>query len=387
MQTIVITANTGWNLYNFRYNLIKTLIKHYKVVIIAPFDEYIEKLKQLGCECYNIYIDKKGVNPFHDIKTIFQYYKLYKKIKPDLSIHFTIKPNIYGSLVCGLLNIPAINNVTGLGSAFIADNFVTKIVIFLYKITLRNTFVFFHNCVDRRLFLRLKLVTKQASQSIPGSGVDLEFFKPVSYEKKDNIFRFLLIARLIWDKGIGEYVKAAEVIKQKYPNTEFLLIGEMNSENPKAIPSSKIYEWQEKNIIKYLGTFKDVRPEIAKADCIVMPSYREGISKVTLEALAMAKPVIVTNVPGCKELVKHNINGYICESKNYKDLADKMESMLNLSEEKRKEMGKNSREIAKLFDEKTVIYKYLKIIECILFHKMSDLHKNKIMSKCKEKMV
>ena len=364
MKKIVLSSNTSWSIYNFRYELVKELLKNYEVIVVAPKDKYSTKLIDLGCKYYDIYIDNKGTNPKNDLKTFFEYYNLYKKINPDITLHFTIKPNIYGNLACNLLNIPVINNVTGLGSVFIKENIITKIVKMMYKVAFKNSFVFFQNKDDLELFLKEKLIKKNFDV-LPGSGIDTEKFKPIEVKKKDNVFSFLLIARMLWDKGIGEYVEAANIIKQKYKNIEFLLLGAVGIDNPTAIPKEEIEKWQNQGIVKYLGTTDSVKEKIAKADCVVLPSYyREGTPRVLLESAAMAKPIITTDNVGCRDVVDDGINGYLCEVKNSQDLADKMEKMITLSEEERIKMGRSGREkVIKEFDEKIVIDKYLKVIE------------------------
>ena len=368
MNRIVISSNTCWSIYNFRLDLIKILKeKGYKVVIVAPYDEYSKKLDK-EFEYYNIFINNKGTNPVEDIRTFFEYYKLYKKLSPKIVIHYTIKPNIYGSLAAKLLNIKIINNVTGLGTLFIRETFSTKIAKFLYKISLccANK-IFFQNKDDFEFFIKNELVNEKRCSVLLGRGIDVEKFKPINFDKKDNIFRFLLIARMIWDKGIKEYVEAAKIIKEKYKNVEFLLLGPTNIKNPTAIPIDVIKHWEEMGLVKYLGETDDVREEIAKVDCVVLPSYREGISNVLLEGAAMAKPLIATNVPGCKEVIEDGVNGFLCKVKDVTDLASKMEKILNLKEEDRKKMGLKGREkVIEKFNSKIIISKYLKIIEDLL---------------------
>jgi len=365
LKKIVLSSNTSWSIYNFRLGLIKELLKEYKVIIVAPKDEYSQRLIDLGCEYYDIPIDNKGTNSLKDIKTMINFYKLYRKINPDLIFHYTIKPNIYGTIAAKLCNIPSIAITTGLGYAFINDNLITKIVKLLYKFSFKFACqVWFLNQDDYQVFINQNLIDKEKGYVLPGEGINTEKFKPVDIEKKDNIFRFLLIARMLWDKGVGEYVEAAKIIKQKYKNVEFLLLGAVGVDNPTAISKEQIDKWQQEGLVKYLGTTDDVKSEIAKADCIVLPSYREGTSRVLLESAAMTKPIIATNVPGCNNIVDDGINGFLCELKNGRDLADKMEKMLNLSEEERIKMGKAGREkTIRESDEKIVINKYLGVIK------------------------
>jgi len=368
IKKIVICSNTFWSIYNFRLNLAKNLKRNgYKVILVAPKDGYMDKLKD-EFDCYVIYMNNKGTNPIQDLKTTIEFYKLYKKIKPSIVLNFTIKPNIYGTIACSLLNIKSINNIAGLGNLFINQNFITKIAKFLYKYSQNKANkIFFQNKDDYEMFIKEKIVEKVKCDILPGSGVDIEKFKPIEIEKKDNIFKFLLIARMIWDKGIGEYIEAAKIIKQKYNNLEFFLLGAVGVNNPSAISKHQIQEWEKADIVKYLGTTDNVKKEISKVDCIVLPSfYREGTPRTLLESAAMAKPIITTNNVGCKDVVDDGINGYLCKVKNSKDLADKMEKMLNLSEKERIKMGLKGREkIIKEFDEKIVINKYLNIINLI----------------------
>jgi len=368
MDTIVISSNTCWSIYNFRLELIRELKKRgYKIIIIAPYDEYCKKLDK-EVECYNIFMNNKGTNPCEDMKTFFEYCKLYKKIKPQIVIHYTIKPNIYGNLAAKLLNIKIISNITGLGTVFIKESFHTKVAKLLYKSSLCCADkVFFQNVDDFEFFIKNRLIDKKRGNVLFGRGIDIEKFKPINVDKKDNIFRFLLIARIIWDKGIKEYVEAAKIIKEKYKNVEFLLLGPTNIKNPTAISIDVIKDWEKEGLVKYLGTTDDVREKIAKVDCVVLPSYREGISNVLLESAAMAKPLIATNVPGCKEVVDNGVNGFLCKVKDINDLANKMEKMLNLKEEERNKMGLKGREkVIRDFNSKTIIDRHIKIIENLL---------------------
>lgn len=365
MKKIVISSNTSWNIYNFRLNLIREIKKRgYKVIVVSPYDKYSDLLKK-EFDYYDVFLNNKSINPLDDLKTIINYFNIYKEIKPDLALHFTVKPNIYGNMACKLLHIKTINNISGLGSAFIRDNFITKIVKTLYKFSLKNSSkIFFQNEDDLNLFVNLNIIKKNKADIIPGSGVDIEKFKPVNCKKKNDIFTFLMVSRVVKDKGVLEYLEACKLLKEKGYKIECQLIGSFYLDNPTAISKEYIKKYEEKDIITYLGVTDNIKDIIAKADCIVLPSYREGTSRVLLESASMAKPIITTNVPGCKEVVDDGLNGFLCEVKNAKDLADKMEKMLNLSEEERNAMGQKGREkIIKEFDEKIVISKYLNTIE------------------------
>ncbi|MCT7523335.1 glycosyltransferase family 4 protein [Aliarcobacter cryaerophilus] len=368
MKKIVIAVNNSWYAWNMRANLGFALQKQgYEVIFICPYDKYSENIK-VHFGYIDININLKGINPIEDLKTIYRYYKIYKEIKPDIVLQYTIKPNIYGTIAANMLNIPTINNIAGLGTLFIKQNFVTKIAKFLYKFSQkRATKIFFQNQDDFKMFVDEKLVQKEKCDVLPGSGVDIEKFTPIVKKENDGTFRFLLIGRIIKDKGVYEYVNAARILRKKYSNLEFELLGEIGVSNLTAIKQEQINDFVEEGIIKYLGKSDNVGEEIANVDCVVLPSYREGTPRTLLEAASMSKPIVTTDVPGCRDVVDDGINGFLCEVKNSDDLALKMEKMLNLSFDERNTMGKAGREkIVKEFDEKIVIEKYLKAIESIL---------------------
>jgi len=367
-KKIAIVLNNAWYAYNFRFNLARSLKDSgYEVVFVAPYDEKYSELIKKEFEFYEIYVDAKGISPVRDFKTMLELFKLYKKHKFNMVLNFTIKPNIYSSIVAGILGIKVISNITGLGTIFIKQSFVTKVAKLLYKIALAyNDKVFFQNSDDRSLFVENKLIKFDKTDLLPGSGVDLSKFIPAQ-KKKEGVFRFLLIARLLKDKGVLEFIDAAKRVKNDYKMVEFQLLGAVGFANKTAISQNELNVWVDEGIVTYLGTTDNVQNIISQADCVVLPSYREGTPRSLLEACAMQKTIIATDVVGCKEVVDDGVNGYLCEVKNAKDLAEKMEMMLNLSEDERVAMGKAGREkIVKEFDEKIVIDKYLKSIGEIL---------------------
>ena len=367
-KTIAIVINTSWNIFNFRLGLLKALQEEgYKIVAIAPRDEYSEKLEALGFEYHNIDINNKGTNPLEDAKLVFAFYKLYKKIAPDVILQYTIKPNIYGSMVAGMLGIPVISNISGLGTVFLNDSLSSKVARFLYKVALKvPKKVFYQNAHDRELFVQSNLVKAEKTELLPGSGIDIEKYKPLKEKQENNnTLRFLFIARLVKDKGLVEYVEAAKQITRS--STEFAILGAFYLGNPTAIKENEMQKWEREGAIKYIGTSDDVMSVISEYDCIVLPSYREGLSRVLLEAASMAKPIITTSVPGCKEVVDDGVNGYLCEVKDADSLAEQMRKMLKLTYEERSEMGRRGREkVVKEFNEKIVIKKYEETITSIL---------------------
>ena len=376
-KTIAIVINTSWNIFNFRLGLLKALQEEgYRIVAIAPRDEYSEKLEELGFEYHNIDINNKGTNPLEDAKLVYAFYRLYKEIAPDVLLQYTIKPNIYGSMAAGRLGIPVISNISGLGTVFLNDGPSSKIARFLYKVALKvPKKVFYQNAHDRALFVESNLVKEEKTDLLPGSGIDTEKFKPLGITVRDSTkpLQFLFIARLVKDKGLVEFVHAAQILLNQpstmnhQPSTECAILGAFYPGNPTAITEDEMKVWEEEGSVRYLGTSDKVKTLIAEADCIVLPSYREGLSRVLLEAASMAKPIITTNVPGCREVVDDGVNGYLCEVKDADSLAKQMEKMILLSENERMEMGQKGREkVVKEFDEKLVIRKYREAIASIL---------------------
>ncbi len=371
-KKILININTAWNLLNFRAGLISELIRlGYEVVAVAPRDEYVSKLELLGCRFVHLEMDNQGTHPVHDLVLLWRYLRLLRTEEPDLCLFYTVKPNVYGSLASTFCGVPFINNVAGLGAVFIEGGWLKWFVSMLYKLAFRNSSkVFFQNKDDLQLFLENKLISRQPTVVLPGSGIDLNRFFPVEVDldvTRNQPFKFLLIARMLKDKGVVEYVNAAQMLKETGIDAEFCLLGFLDVQNPAAISTEQMKKWTEQGFVRYLGSSNDVRGHIAQAHCIVLPSYREGTPRSLLEAAAMAKPIITTNVVGCKEVVVDGENGLLCEVKNAIDLAYKMKEMLMLSDDDRILMGKKGRlKMEQEFDEQIVIQKYMAAINLVL---------------------
>ncbi|MGL4364763.1 MAG: glycosyltransferase family 4 protein, partial [Bacteroidales bacterium] len=341
MKTIALVGNTAWGMFNFRGKLIEALVNiGFKVLVIAPFDkEFSSKIEHLGANFIPIGIDAKGTNPLNDIRLLLHLKRVYKSNKVDFIFHYTIKPNIYGGFAARLCNIPHIAVTTGLGYTFVNNNWISKISKQLYKYSFRFAKeVWFLNNDDKTEFLKYKIVTPLKAKVIKGEGIDLNRFTLDSTNTIDPP-RFLLIARMLWDKGIQEFIKAAEIIHQDYPNAQFQLLGFVGVDNPSAISQTQIDEWVSKGIVNYLGGTNDVRPFIQKASCVVLPSYREGIPFTLLEACALGKPIITTNSVGCREVIEDNTTGFMCEIKNVESLANAMLKIIHLSPEEYIKMG------------------------------------------------
>jgi glycosyltransferase involved in cell wall biosynthesis len=296
------------------------------------------------------------------MKLMHSFYKLYKEINPDMLLIYTIKPNIYGGIVSKLLNIPTLNVVAGLGTVFLNDNLSSKLARKLYKTSFYKSRVIFENEDDCNEFLDKNLVKKEQVTLIPGSGINTELFQSKTrVDNRDMVF--LLIARLIKDKGVIEYIEAIKSIRLKYPKVKFKLLGSYYKGNPSAISKDEVDSWVDSGIVEYLGYTDAVLEEIEKVDCIVLPSYREGLSRVLLEASSMSKPIITTNVTGCKEIVDNGVNGYLVPIKDSRSLANAMERMIYLSKRERIEMGKKGRaKVIDEYEEKIVIKHYINII-------------------------
>ena len=361
---IAIVLNTSWNIYNFRMNFISSLqAQGHEVHTVAPLDDYTHFLREAGCIHHPLKMDSRGANPIKDTALIVELWSIYRKMRPDIILHYTIKPNVYGSLAAGMLGIPTINNVCGLGTVFLKDNLVSAIAIFLYKISFRFAAkVFFQNPDDLSLFLYRNLVAPEKADLIPGSGIDLNKFKPAAF-KRNSSFTFLLISRLITDKGVLEYIKAVKQLRARGMNARFQILGAKDPDHKRGIKLKTIDEWIRSGTIEYLGTTSDVRQFIYQADCIVLPSYREGTPRTLLEAASSSKPIIATDVPGCHQVVRHQFNGLLCKLKNPEDLAQKMNAMANFDDATIKKLGENGRQkMEEEFDEKVVIDKYIMAI-------------------------
>ncbi len=341
--------------------LIRALQKNgHEVVVIAPEDKYSQKIVDAGCEYHKVKMDSRGANPIKDSALLLELLLIYRRTRPDVILHYTIKPNIYGTLAATLLGLPVINNVCGLGTVFLNDNLVSKIAGWMYKMAFRfPQKVFFQNRDDFKLFTDRKLIRSEIGDIIPGSGIDLAHFSPFKF-KRNKRFTFLLISRLIHDKGIVEYIDAIRLLRSEGLDARFQLLGAKDAEHRRGIDPTIIDGWIEKDTVEYLGTTDDVRPYINDADCIVLPSYREGTPRTLLEAASSAKPIVATNVPGCKSVVVHQYNGLLCQLKDPYDLAEKMRSMMLLNDNQIERLGSNGRKkMEREFNESLVIEKYL----------------------------
>lgn len=353
-KKVVFVANTSWYLYNFRLALIKSIQKcDFKTIVIAPFDDEVKFFKSEGIECFDLPLNRKGLNPISNLLTFFRLLCVYYQTKPDYIYHFTIKPVIFGTLAARFVTkAKIINNITGLGFVFIGSSPTTlpvkRFVKLLYKLTLNHSYaITFQNIADKVYFIQNKLVDKQKVKIyvIQGSGVNLTKFRRTAIRTEKHWIRYILVGRMLWDKGIGDYIEAIKMIKNNNKDAQFGLLGPIDTDNPASIDAPTISNWVERGYVNYYGGVKDVRPYLEQADIFVLPSYREGLSKSIIEAMAMEMPIITTNVPGCKETVVPGVNGIIIPVKDPMSLKNAMEFFIR-NPLAIKEMGSNSRKIA-----------------------------------------
>lgn len=375
---IAIVLNTSWNIYNFRKGLVQTLLNAgHDVLAIAPEDEYVPHLLEMGCDYYPVKMERKGANPFQDLRLTYRLYKIYKETQPDVILQYTIKPNIYGTFAALPLKKLVINNVCGLGTVFIREGFTSQIARKLYKFAFRfPKRIFFQNEDDLKLFVSRGLVQEKLTDLLPGSGIPLDKFSPRPF-KRNQSFTFLLIARLLYDKGICEFIEAIKILRAKGIPARYQILGALNPDRNLGVSEGQLQSWINEGLVEYLGTTDNVAEVIASADCVVLPSYREGTPRALLEAAGMAKPLITTDTAGCRQTVDDQVNGYLCKLKDSEDLAEKMERMYQLDEESLRKMGQASRsKVEAEFDEKIVVDKYLRLINSYQILLERNIRKN-----------
>lgn len=350
VKKIALVANTTWNIYNFRQNIIQKFVDlGYEVFVLAPIDEYIEyKEKYPQITHLNLRaLDRDGTNPIKDLLLIIELRRKYKKIKPDLVIHYTHKPNIFGTIAAKLAGCKSVSVITGLGYSFINKGLINIITEKLYKLTSRfNELFVFENKDDRQLFIDKGLVVADKAVAVKGCGVNLDYYKSKEVtNEKQGITTFTFIGRLLKDKGIEEFAACAKYFKQINAKTKFVVLGDFDQENPSTIDRDELLTWISDEIIDYKGFVDDVRPYIEESSCIVLPSYREGMPRIILEAMSMGKPVITTDTAGCRETVVHGINGYLVKIKNKEALTEALQNFVGLNAQERLKMGDEGRKL------------------------------------------
>lgn len=362
MKKVLILANNDVGLYKFRKELIQELVKSYEVYVSLPYGEFVPELEKLGCIFMDTPISRRGTNPITDLKLLINYIKFIRKINPDVVLTYTIKPNVYGGLASRLNDIPYIANITGLGSAVENDGALRKVTLFLYKQALKKASCVFFQNIENQDFFKKKQVFGGKSRLLPGSGVNLEYYSVLEYPSS-RLINFLFIARVMEEKGINQYLEAAEYIKGKYSYTVFHILGYCEQDY-----EGRLKKMQDKGIIQYHGMQSDTREFQRISHCTIHPSYySEGMSNVLLESAASGRPIITTNKSGCKEIVDEGINGYLVHQRDAKSLINKIEHFLNLNQISKMRMGLAGRtKVEKEFDRKIVVDAYKHEVEKVL---------------------
>ena len=362
-KNIAIVVNAAWNIYNYRLGLAKALIKNgFNVITIAPNDEFVREIEEIGCKFIELKnLRRKGKNPIRDVQLVYELKQIYNKENIKLALHYTIKPIIFGTISASLLKIKSINTLTGLGYSFQSNNILNFIASRLYKFSLnKSSRVLFQNIDDKKMFLDKNLVKETKVGVVNGSGINTDYFKSKIDIENNKTFELLFIGRLLKDKGIFELIDSCRELYKKHKKLVLNIVGEIDNDNPASISQKQLsvlegYPW-----IKYHGIVKDTRSYIDNCHVVILPSYREGVPRVLLEGMAMSKPIITTDVPGCKETIINNQNGFLVPVKDSKVLSEAIEKMIQLNKKDRIKMGEKGREIVlELFDEKIIIKNYL----------------------------
>ena len=361
---VVMTVNVAWNIWNFRKPVVEALLAGgHKVTVLAPPDAFVDPLKNLGCQFVPLSMNAKGLNPIDEMRLWRRFLRLFKELQPDIILSYTIKNNTFGALAAKSLGVPFIPNVSGLGTGFLSGGMLQFIVEQLYRRAYRDLpVIFFQNEDDQDLFTARGLARPDQARLLPGSGIDLDHFAPAAPRPGDAPV-FLLIARLLRDKGVLEFVEAARRIKAERPEARFQLLGAAGSENRTAISEATVEGWVDEGLIEYLGVTSDVRPVIADATCVVLPSYREGAPRTLIEAAAMARPLIATDVPGCRAVVDHEETGFLCVVRDSDSLAAAMRRFFGLTPEEQAAMGRAGRaKMEREYDQRLVVRAYCEAI-------------------------
>ncbi len=348
---ILILANFDGGLYLFRKELIGELLKEHEVFISLPYGERVPQLEEMGCQFIESHVDRRGINPIEDFKLILEYFGLIKNIKPDFVITYTIKPNIYGGYACMKKKIPYAANITGLGTAFQKAGMVRTLVKTIYRVGLKKAkVVFFENSENRKTLIEEKIIDSRQAKLLAGAGVNLEHFDYRPYPENEKT-KFIFIGRVMKEKGVDELLAVMKRLISEGWNCELDILGfyEENYED-------EIKECQKSGWLNYLGFQKDVRPFVQAADCFVLPSWHEGMANTNLESAALGRPIITSNISGCKEAAIDGVSGFLCEKQDSESLYRVMKKFLDLSNSQREVMGKEGRmHMERLFDKKIVV--------------------------------
>lgn len=360
-KKILILANNASGLYDFRNELVIKLLEEYEVHISLPDEHEVPEFEQEGCHVHHTPIDRRGINPFKDLGLIKSYRKLLKEIRPSVVLTYTIKPNIYGNLCCRLMRIPYIANITGLGSVFENGGIIQKLVVFLYQIALKDSVcVFFQNERNQQIFEKYDIRGRKC-RLVPGSGVNLDRHAFEEYPSKEEKTKFLYVGRIMREKGMNEFLYAAKVIRQENPFVTFEIVGNYEDDYKDVIE-----QYERQGIIHLTGYQKEIHPYYKRAAAIVMPSYHEGMSNVILEASATGRPILASDIPGCREGFEEGITGFGFLPRDKEALVDAIYRFIKLPYEEKAHMGKNARmKMEREFDRNQVVNAYMDEIHAV----------------------
>ena len=363
VKTVLFIVNHNITLYNFRKELVERLIKEkYRVVVVLPVTEDTKKITDLGCEVIDVPVERRGTNPVHDFKLFATYRKIIKKKKPDVVLTYTIKPNVYGGLAAAVTKVPYLCTITGLGVAIEGGGILKKISLMLYKVGLfKVTKVFFQNEANRQVFADAH-IGQGRYELVSGSGVNIEEYNEILFPGEEKPVEFIFISRVQKAKGIDSFLEMAEHIKKKYPKTVFHILGFCEDDYQEQLEALT-----KKGIICYHGMQEDVRPFMKKCQCLIHPSFHEGMSNVCMEAAAAGRAVIASDINGCKEIVEDGKTGFLVKPGDTEDLIRAVESFIKMRYNEKMQMGEAGRKkMHKEFDRKKVVSQYMKEIEQIV---------------------
>ena len=348
---VLILTNYDVGLYQFRKELIEALLKEHGVTISLPYGQLVEPLKEMGCTFVDTPVDRRGIDPVTDLKLLLRYRKLLRAEKPDLVITYTVKPNVYGGLACRMAKVPYAVNITGLGTAFQKQGLLRKLVVFLYKTGLKKAkVVFFENDANRQLFVEETIVPAEKCRLLNGAGVNLRRYACAPYPQGETI-RFLFMGRVMKEKGVDELFDAMHRMYSRGHDCCLDVLGSYEEDYAEVIRKYEAEGW-----LRYHGYQTDVRPFIENAHCFVLPSYHEGMANTNLECAAMGRPLITSDIPGCREAVVEGETGFLCRAGDADSLYEAMERFLLLPWEQRRQMGLNGRaHMEAVFDKTKVV--------------------------------
>ncbi|MBB3187195.1 glycosyltransferase family 4 protein [Microbacter margulisiae] len=371
MATILFSDNHLWALYHFRGGVIKNLLNQgYKVVVVAPETNDLEDNSIQGVEFIPIKLNRTTTSIYVNIQYFISLCKIYHRIKPDVIFHYTIKPILFGNLAAKLNHIFSVSIFAGLSNILTEDSLINKIMRLVLKYALRfSVKTVFLNEDDRRFLISKQVVPEKKSVLYEsGEGLDTDFYKPNSDKNQNNHLVFLMISRLLYQKGYSEYVEAARMVKIKFPSAEFILCGEIDNGHPSAVPKDVVMNDHNCGVIIYEGRITNVLEKMQSSDCFVLPSYyNEGMNRSLMEALSIGVPIITTDNKGCREMVIDGETGFLVKQKCVGSLVDAMMKICKMSQSEREEMGIKGRQLAiNVYDEKHVFVCYNTIIDFIL---------------------